>query len=888
VWAIEGYELLAQVGHGSTGVVVSARDVATGVNVAVKYLAREVHEIPGFLVRYRGEVSMLGLVEHPQVANVYELVETEHAAAVVTELVDGVSLRAILEQTGPLEPEAAVYVLKGALLGLREVHGQGIVHRSLKPENVLVEANGNIKIVDVGIAAPSYPGAPANEIYAASELWSGGQPTAASDVFAAAAMLYECLSGHPPQGTGGAYLGRSGQPADPAIAAIPAESAPRQARQFMAMCLAVDPQSRPVDARAALEQLDVVAFSAFGSAWHEAGQALLTRRLPHVTVGAPLPPPSYVAAPPPPPPPEPAPSYPVRVSAPGPDPRSYGDEAPRSGGPTAPRSGGPMAPRSGGPMAPRSGGPMAPRSGGPVAPRSGGPGAPRSGGPASPFAVPVGVLTADRDERDRGSSGWADPDATGWVVTEAPSHRATSNRLSRILAAVGLLIVILAGTAYAVTSAFGPDDPSSLPVETNSHTPIITPGPTIPVPTTTGPDADAVKPTTPAGLRVTSRSISGVTINWADAADNVEVAGYVIFRNGTQVGTSYDPGYADSGLNSDTRYQYAVAAFDAAGNVSERSPALNATTLKEPDVSPPTIPQSLRTTGQGTTTVALAWNRSTDNVGVAGYEVFRDNVAVANVPVPPGNPAVVSHTVTGVGVASTHQYKVRAFDASENASGDSNRITVTTRSNPDTTPPNAPTNLHVVGTPTVTTISLGWNVPTDNVGVTGYRVYRGAMLVGSPSSTAFLDQGLSPSTSYTYTVTAVDAEENESAPSAPRAAATADPPPTPTPTPTPDPTPEVTSVALTVNNVSCVVTVEVTVTVTAPMDVTVNYTITGVTPGSVTISVGPSLSRTQALPGPPDGNSPGTAFASAGGGHDDTEAWIACDPPTTDPPPPTE
>src|SRR5688572_18502806 len=116
VWAIEGYELLAEVGQGQTGLVISARDTATGATVAIRYLTQDVYETPGFAIRFRGEVAMLGLVEHPNVANVYELVEENDAVgAVVTELVDGMSLREVLQQSGPLEPHAALYVAQSAL-----------------------------------------------------------------------------------------------------------------------------------------------------------------------------------------------------------------------------------------------------------------------------------------------------------------------------------------------------------------------------------------------------------------------------------------------------------------------------------------------------------------------------------------------------------------------------------------------------------------------------------------------------------------------------------------------------------------------------------------------------------------------------------------------------
>jgi len=866
VWALEGYEPLALVGHGSTGVVVSARDSATGAIVAIRYLAREVCESPDFLVRYRGEVAMLGLIEHPQVANVYELVERGGTAAVVTELIDGVSLRRILDKTGPLEPKAALYVVKGALLGLQEVHSRGIVHLAMKPENVLIDADGNVKIVDVGLTPPAHN--PPNPTYAAPELWTGGQPTPASDVYAATAILFECLSGQPPHGTGGASLGRSGQTPDAAIAGIRLELAPHQTRVFMASGLAVDPQTRPLDARAALQQMDILAFTAFGPAWYDTGHTLLRRRLARVPTGLPNTPlydrPRELAPASAAPPPSPA-----------------GAAAPTTPSYAAP----PMTPR----YAP-------PRPSSPVA------------APVSPFAATAAFAGGDQrgtvaggDQRDTitKAAAWggtsvvvataastpAAAEPAAWLPLEESSHRESAKRMTRILIAAAVMVLLAAGTALAVTTAFGQRDESPTAVTTNSHQPIVVPGPTVPVPSTSGPGADTTKPARPAGLRVTGRSVSAVSINWAASVDDVGVAGYIVVRNGKRVGTTYEPGFTDSGLQTQTRYQYAVAAFDAAGNVSATSAPVTATTLKEPDVSPPSIPANLRSTGKSTTTIVLAWSASQDNIGVAGYEVYRDGTLIANVSQP-------GYTDNGLGAATSHTYRVRAFDTSNNASADSNAITVVTLTAPDTTPPRVPVGVTANATSS-STIDVSWAASTDNVGVTKYRVYRDGSQVTEVPDAIFTDQGLTASTSYSYTVRAVDAAGNQSGLSASASASTSAAPTTPPPTtppattqpPTTDPAPVVWSVDLNITSIiGCTATIEATVVATGPMDVDLDYTITGHSGGSVPFSLTTgNLSQTQVLATDVDTTESGSAFGWAGG-QSDTEGWTACvtTPPTTD------
>ena len=136
------------------------------------------------------------------------------------------------------------------------------------------------------------------------------------------------------------------------------------------------------------------------------------------------------------------------------------------------------------------------------------------------------------------------------------------------------------------------------------------------------------------------------------ATDNVKVAGYIVLRDGKRVGTSFTPGYTDSGLMPQSKHHYAVAAFDDAGNISPNSAAVSATTLTEPDVSPPTIPTNLHATGKSDISIVLAWTVAHDNVGVAGYEVYRDGKLIANV-------TQAGYTDTGLAAASTHTYTVR-------------------------------------------------------------------------------------------------------------------------------------------------------------------------------------------------------------------------------------
>ena len=142
-WAVPGLTELRTLGSGGFGTVVAARDEASGNLVAVKYLRADLLADVEFEAMFRGEAETLASVQDPNVVRLYEYVEGAGGAAIVMELVDGVSLREILSNQGKTSPEAALVVLQGSLLGLAAAHARGVVHRDYKPENVLVNGDGS-------------------------------------------------------------------------------------------------------------------------------------------------------------------------------------------------------------------------------------------------------------------------------------------------------------------------------------------------------------------------------------------------------------------------------------------------------------------------------------------------------------------------------------------------------------------------------------------------------------------------------------------------------------------------------------------------------------------------------------------------------------------------
>src|SRR3984885_540466 len=199
-WDIPGYAEVKALGSGGFGDVVLSRHESSGALVAVKYLRRELLADPEFAVMFRVEAAVLASVNDPNVVRLYEYIESAAGAAIVMELVDGVSLRDILTRQGRTSAEAALLVLQGSLLGLAAAHRHGVVHRDYKPENVLVNGAGASKLTDFGIAARAgdRPPPAGTLMYAPPEQFGGSPATPAADVYAATATFYECLTGRPP------------------------------------------------------------------------------------------------------------------------------------------------------------------------------------------------------------------------------------------------------------------------------------------------------------------------------------------------------------------------------------------------------------------------------------------------------------------------------------------------------------------------------------------------------------------------------------------------------------------------------------------------------------------------------------------------------------------
>ncbi|MFB8435210.1 fibronectin type III domain-containing protein [Enterococcus durans] len=261
---------------------------------------------------------------------------------------------------------------------------------------------------------------------------------------------------------------------------------------------------------------------------------------------------------------------------------------------------------------------------------------------------------------------------------------------------------------------------------------------------------DLESPSIPQNLLVENVTSDTVILSWEASTDNIGVAGYRVYRDKQLVQEVQGEQFTDTGLTEDAEYTYEVRAFDAAGNQSEASNEVFARTSVSVDDEAPTIPLNLKVENVTTDTVSLSWGASTDNIGVAGYRVYRDKQLVQEV-------QGEQFTDTGLTEDTEYTYEVRAFDAAGNQSEASNRINVRTKEIVDHKPPTTPMNVRATVV-TENKVTLLWEASSDESGIRSYQVYRNSILVGSlPGDTlSYTDTNLSEKTKYYYTITACD------------------------------------------------------------------------------------------------------------------------------------
>lgn len=257
------YTLTERIAIGGMGEVWKARDKVLGRIVAVKILKEEYTGDPGFLERFRAEARNTALLNHPGVANVFDYGEEDNSAYLVMELVPGSPLSSIIEREGTLPPDRVLNFIAQTARALAAAHSQGLVHRDVKPGNLIITPDDRVKVTDFGIArlANQVPLTATGQVmgtaqYLAPEQATGQAATASSDMYSLGIIGYECLVGRRPF-TGESQIAIALAQVNDPPPPLP-ESIPAAARALIMCLLAKDPAQRPKDATALASAVDAI------------------------------------------------------------------------------------------------------------------------------------------------------------------------------------------------------------------------------------------------------------------------------------------------------------------------------------------------------------------------------------------------------------------------------------------------------------------------------------------------------------------------------------------------------------------------------------------------------------------------------------------------------
>src|ERR1700759_682008 len=147
------YRILGLLGRGGMGEVYRATDLALGQSVALKFLPEEASRNQRILERFHGEVRVARAVSHPNVCRVYDIGQVEGMPFISMEYVDGEDLASLLTRIGRLAADKAVETARKLCAGLAAAHDRGVIHRDLKPPNIMINKRGEVVIMDFGLAA---------------------------------------------------------------------------------------------------------------------------------------------------------------------------------------------------------------------------------------------------------------------------------------------------------------------------------------------------------------------------------------------------------------------------------------------------------------------------------------------------------------------------------------------------------------------------------------------------------------------------------------------------------------------------------------------------------------------------------------------------------------
>ncbi|ALE93403.1 protein kinase [Arthrobacter alpinus] len=257
------YQLTSRIAIGGMGEVWKAQDLVLGRIVAIKILKDEYTGDPGFRARFRAEAKHTALLNHVGIANVFDYGEEDGSAYLVMELVPGEPLSTLIEREHVLSADWTLSMIAQTARALSVAHAQGLVHRDVKPGNLLITPEGRVKITDFGIArlADQVPLTQTGQVmgtaqYLAPEQATGQLATGSSDIYALGVIGYECITGHRPF-SGESQIAIALAQVNDAPPPLP-DTLPTPVRALLMSMLAKDPANRPANALKLAEAAEAI------------------------------------------------------------------------------------------------------------------------------------------------------------------------------------------------------------------------------------------------------------------------------------------------------------------------------------------------------------------------------------------------------------------------------------------------------------------------------------------------------------------------------------------------------------------------------------------------------------------------------------------------------
>jgi serine/threonine protein kinase/tetratricopeptide (TPR) repeat protein len=258
------YEILGLLGEGGMGAVYKARDREVDREVALKVIRPELTGHPEVVSRFKQELILARQVTHKNVVRIFDLGEAEGAKFISMEYIDGRDLRSLLAERGKFAPQEAVDIVEQVCRALEAAHAEGVIHRDLKPQNIMVDKHGRVAVMDFGIAhSKELPGLTRTGVllgtpeYMSPEQAKGQETDARSDLFSLGIIFYELLTGKSPYAAttpAASLFMRLQKQAIPPAKVDPA--IPKFVNDVVVRCLEIDPQRRYASAQEILRDLE--------------------------------------------------------------------------------------------------------------------------------------------------------------------------------------------------------------------------------------------------------------------------------------------------------------------------------------------------------------------------------------------------------------------------------------------------------------------------------------------------------------------------------------------------------------------------------------------------------------------------------------------------------